>query len=108
MACAAEEAAAVFWSEAAALHAHSACLEVVAWAPDGLRLATGSADATVRVWAQGGSDNSWEVVLIFAGHSGVIRALAWSPDGRKLLSGSADKTARIWDARSEPELAWGL
>lgn len=77
----------------------------VAWSPDGTRLASGHADAMIRVWtAQPG-----ETPVVFQGHVyegfGGVLSVAWSPDSRKLVSGGEDGTVRLWDADTGTTLA---
>jgi len=77
----------------------------VAWSPDGTRLASGHADAMIRMWtAQPG-----ETPVVFQGHVyegfGGVLSVAWSPDSRKLVSGGEDGTVRLWDADTGTTLA---
>src|SRR4051812_45897213 len=66
----------------------------VAWSPDGLMLALGCADETVRLHAA----RTGELVRDLSGQGGPVNSVAWSPDGRVLASGSADGAIRLWDA----------
>ena len=66
----------------------------VAFSPDGKRLATGSADGTLRLL----DASSGETKATLTGHSGPVLCLAWAQDGGSLASGSADRSIRIWDA----------
>lgn len=56
-------------------------------------VATGSADATVKIWDLAAIDDPY--VDTFAAHLGEITALHF--DSENLLTGSADKTIRQWD-----------
>jgi hypothetical protein len=61
---------------------------------NGTHLASGGADATVRVWGADGAAGPE-----FSGQRGEIISLAWSADGTQLASGSRDTTVRLWDSR---------
>ena len=57
----------------------------------GGKLASGSADTTVRVW-----DLATGVCLLSLAHTSSVSSLAVLPDG-KLASGSLDGMVRIWE-----------
>ena len=46
------------WSTVATLTGHTDAVLSVAWSPDGTKLATGSWDATVRIWSVSGANPS--------------------------------------------------
>ncbi|GEM_PF-4723545 len=65
---------------------------VVAFGPDGKRLASGSDDATVRIWD---ATTGQETLTLRAKHRSV-RSVAFSPDGHRLVATGA--ALNIWDA----------
>lgn len=75
------------------LEGHQGAVYHLSWSHDGTRLASGSADKTIRLW----DSLTSQLHCILEGHTGTVCGTAWSPDGRLLASGSADKTIRIWD-----------
>ena len=67
----------------------------VAFSPDGLTLAGGSWDDTIRLWdARTGKHRQTME------HEGTVTCVVYSPDGLKLASGSWDKTIRLWNVRT--------
>ena len=78
------------------LKGHRAAVYTAAFAPDGARVVTASADGTARIWDAA----SRELLLTLNGHEGSVNRAVWSPDGTRIATASADGTARIWDAAS--------
>ena len=78
------------------MRGHTDVVKSVAFSADGHRLASGSADTTVRLWnlAAGGK------VTILNGHTDAVDVVALNPDGTLLASAGADQTVRLWDPRS--------
>ena len=72
----------------------------VAFRPDGTRLATASADGTVKVWdATQGAE-----LLTLSGHTNYVYSVAYSGDGARLVTGSEDGTAKVWNANIGEEV----
>jgi Tol biopolymer transport system component len=75
---------------------HTRAVISVAFSPDGKRLASASADGTVKVW----DATSDQAALTLRGHPGQLLCVAFSPDGKHLASAGTDKTVKVWDAAS--------
>ena len=76
------------------LEGHEGDIGTIAYRPDGATLASGSSDATVRLW----DVTTGEHKETLMGHTGPIMKVVFSPDGLILASGSWDGTIRLWDA----------
>jgi WD40 repeat protein len=83
------------------LHERDAAVTSLAYSPDGVLLASGGLDGTLKLWKAATGTH----VATFTQHSDVVTALAFSPDAEWILSGSNDKLAvlrRVPPIRSRP------
>ncbi|KAK2198253.1 bifunctional WD40-YVTN repeat-like-containing domain superfamily/WD40 repeat [Babesia duncani] len=75
------------------LEGHTEAVLCVEFSPDGSRLASGSGDATVRLW-----DLETSTPLkTLTGHTNWVQCVSWSPDGQFLASCGMDSRIIIWD-----------
>jgi WD40 repeat protein len=81
------------------LRGHEATVYAVAFAPGGARLATTSADGTVRLW-----DVATCRPRATLRGQGIVACnmLAFSPDGRSLAAGGVDPLVWVWDVSAIP------
>ncbi|WP_314175708.1 WD40 domain-containing protein [Streptomyces winkii] len=79
---------------------HENPLTRLAISPDGTWLATGSADATVRIWDVA----SGEMLHALLGHESPVLAVAISPDGTWLATSAHQDAVRIWDSATGREI----
>jgi len=73
------------------LRGHGGDVGAVAFSPDGGRLATASADHTLRIWDLG----TGRVLRSLKVHNAPVTALAWSNNGAMLASASTAGTANV-------------
>jgi WD40 repeat protein len=65
---------------------------VLAWSPDGTRIATAAWDGTVQLF----DPRSGLATALLVRHSGYVHTLAWAPSGRILATGAGDGVVRLW------------
>lgn len=76
--------------------AHDRGIAQTKFSPNGVYLASVSADKTAKIWMV----QSGQLVHTLDGHLAGISALSWSPDSLHLATGSDDKTIRIWNVET--------
>jgi WD40 repeat protein/serine/threonine protein kinase len=72
---------------------------VLAWSPDGARIAADGPNSTVQLLSALASPGP---AIVLKGHEARINGVAWSPDGAHVATASSDGTARIWGADGTP------
>src|SRR5262245_49892291 len=72
---------------------HTTSINTVVLSPDGKLLASGSSDASVKLWEV----STGRELRTMLGHEPKITALIFTPDSKTLASASYDKTIRLWD-----------
>jgi eukaryotic-like serine/threonine-protein kinase len=85
----------------ARLAGHTGSVHSVAFSRDGLRLATASADNTVRVWDLAAA----RCVTVLKGHTDSVFTAVFHPDGNRLASAGRDRAVWIWDLATGQEVA---
>ncbi len=83
------------------LAGHEAEVYDLAWSPDGLAIATASADGTARLWDARGARSR----AVLSGHRDEVNDVAFSPDGGATATASDDGTVRLWAAASGSQTA---
>ncbi len=79
------------WAPLKTLSGHSSSVIALQYLNDGVSLASGSADYSIKIWnvTNGSCKN-------FTGHMNDILCFACSYNGSLLVSGSADRTIKVW------------
>ncbi|MBV9712936.1 MAG: serine/threonine protein kinase, partial [Ktedonobacteraceae bacterium] len=73
---------------------HKGTVLTVAWAPEGIRIASAAEDKTVQVW----NGLTGNLLLTYTAHKTTIKAITWSPDGKYIASAGQDGAVQIWEA----------
>jgi WD40 repeat protein/tRNA A-37 threonylcarbamoyl transferase component Bud32 len=86
----------MFYMASGALKGHGAWVESAIFSPDGLYLASGSLDKTVRVW----DTSTTKELFVFTGHTDAVNSIAFAPNGQTLASASSDRSVILWDVKT--------
>jgi eukaryotic-like serine/threonine-protein kinase len=73
---------------------HKGIVNDVCYSPDGTRMASASADNSVKLW----NSETGQILRSLEGHTNPVTSVRFCGDGRRLASGSSDGTARIWNS----------
>jgi WD40 repeat protein len=69
---------------------HSDRIWDISFSPDNQKLASASADTTVRLWSKDGT------ALSILNHTAAVTSVSFSPDSQTIASASTDKLVRFW------------
>lgn len=83
------------------LAGHRAPITTLAFSPDGLQVASGALDATIRLWNT--ASGAEEAVL--RGHVQDVDVLEYSPGGKTLASLGNFEALRLWNVETASEVA---
>ena len=74
------------------LTGHGSDINMVAFSPDGSKLASASDDSLAKIWdARTGKE-----LAVLKGHSDKVLALSFAPDGKRLATCGYDGTVKLW------------
>jgi WD40 repeat protein/uncharacterized caspase-like protein len=81
-------------------NSHADAVHAVAFRPDGIVFASGSADLTIKLWETA----TGAMLRTLWGHTQRVRAVVFTPDGLRLISTADDHRLIVWDASSGTQL----
>ena len=89
------------WKPIFKLDGHAEVVYAVAWRANGVDIATGSLDKTVRIW----DTLTGKCKLTLKDHADAVAGVAWSPDGKYLATASGDRSCKVYEADTWKKLA---
>lgn len=81
------------------LKGHTGPVLALAISPDGTRVISASADATLKLW----DIVAKQEIATLTGHASYVSCVAILPDGRHAVSGGSDRTIRVWPLNGSSE-----
>ncbi|MBD2772676.1 serine/threonine-protein kinase [Iningainema tapete] len=84
------------WQCVHTLQGHSSMVQAIAISPDGVTLASGSNDNTIKLWQLSTGKLLRTFGRWFSGHGSMVHSVAFSPNGEQIVSGSWDRTIKLW------------
>jgi WD40 repeat protein len=79
---------------------HTESVESVSFSPDGMILASGSWDKTIKLW----NTSDGTELYSLSEHIESVNSVVFSPDGTILASGSFDNTTKLWNVAKKTEV----
>ena len=81
------------------MRGHTDAVRSVAFSPNGSRIASGSDDATVRLWDPVTLQPDEKPMT----HGSSVTSVVFSPDSAQIVTAGAGKTIQLWDAATQQE-----
>jgi WD40 repeat protein len=82
------------------LTSHSDAVSSIAISADGVMLASGSHDKTVKLWDL----RTGSLLRTLSGHQEPVLSVAISPNGQTIASGGVDSTVHLWNSSTGQDL----
>jgi WD40 repeat protein len=84
------------WTPMRKMQGHVGAVYDMRFSPDGLMLATASADRTVRLW----DGKSGRAIRALVDSDDLLYSVAFSPDSQLIAAGGGDGITRLWEVNS--------